>query len=87
LKKWLNSIQVKQQELHLHKFVIMVNGELKTYTNYDDIPETFDHVIEFIPDVPEPPHTEEQHDDIDKWTFRLHELMEREKYASSNKNR
>jgi hypothetical protein len=67
----------------VHKFVIMVNGELNTYTEYEDIPETFDHVIEFSPEVPPPPHTEEQHDEIDKWNFRLQALMEKER-ASSN---
>jgi hypothetical protein len=67
----------------MHKFVIMVNGELNTYTEYEDIPETFDHVIEFSPEVPPPPHTEEQHDEIDKWNFRLQALMEKER-ASSN---
>jgi hypothetical protein len=61
----------------------MVNGELNTYTEYEDIPETFDHVIEFSPEVPPPPHTEEQHDEIDKWNFRLQALMEKER-ASSN---
>ena len=62
----------------------MVNGELNTYTEYEDIPETFDHVIEFSPEVPPPPHTEEQHDEIDKWNFRLQSLMERERNASNN---
>lgn len=62
----------------MHKFVIMVNGELQTFTNYDDIPDEFDHVIEFVPEIPPPPHTEEQHDEIDKWTFRLQALMQRE---------
>jgi enterochelin esterase-like enzyme len=67
----------------MHKFVIKVNGNLETYTKYEDIPETFDHVIEFSPEVPQPPHTEEQHEEIDKWNFRLQALMEKER-ASSN---
>jgi len=69
-----------------NKFVIMVDGKLETYTNYDDIPDTFDHVIEFSPEIPEPPHTEEQHEEIDKWNFKLQALMEIER-ASNNKNR
>jgi enterochelin esterase-like enzyme len=67
----------------MHKFVIKVNGNLETYTKYEDIPETFDHVIEFSPEVPQPPHTEEQHEEIDKWNFRLQALLEKER-ASSN---
>jgi len=67
----------------MHKFVIKVNGELKTYTQYEDIPEKFDHVIEFSPEVPPPPHTEEQHEEIDKWNFRLQALMEKERARSN----
>ena len=69
-----------------HKFVVKRNGILETYTEYNDIPNDFDHVISFEPEVPEPPHTEEQHDEIEQWNDRLKELMEIE-YASSNKNR
>jgi hypothetical protein len=61
-----------------HEFVLLVNGELKTYTNYEDIPETFDNVIKFIPEIPEGPHTHEEHEELDKWNGRLQELMKRE---------
>ena len=30
----------------MHKFVIMKNNELFTYTNFEDIPLDFDHIIE-----------------------------------------
>ena len=61
-----------------HEFVILLNGELVTYTRYEDIPERFDNVIRFIPEIPEPPHTHEQHEEIDSWNGRLQELMKRE---------
>jgi hypothetical protein len=61
-----------------HEFVVLLNGELKTYTKYEDIPERFDNVIRFIPEIPEPPHTHEQHEEIDLWNERLQELMKRE---------
>ena len=69
----------------MHKFVIMVNGELITYNSYEDIPDDFDHVIEFVPEIPNGPHTEEQHEEIEQWNGRLQELMqkERNKYANS----
>jgi len=70
----------------MHRFVIKVNGELNTYTKYEDIPEDFDHVISFKPEIPEPPHTEEQHEEIEQWNLRLQKLMEKER-ASSNKKR
>ena len=67
-----------------HKFVILINGKLHTYENYEDIPEIFDHVIEFKPHVPLAEfHTEEDHNEISEWNNKLQELMKRERsYAS-----
>lgn len=62
----------------MHKFVILLNGELKTYTNYQSIPDSFDNLIEFSPEIPAGPHDESQHDEIDQWNSRLQELMKRE---------
>jgi hypothetical protein len=60
-----------------HEFVLLINGELKTYTEYEDIPEDFDNVIKFLPDVPH------DHDSPDIWSPRLQELIKREKNARS----
>jgi hypothetical protein len=62
-----------------HEFVILNNGILETYTKYEDIPESFDHVIKFLPEIPEGPHTPEQHEEIDQWNDKLQELMKRER--------
>jgi len=67
----------------MSKFIVKKDGELLTYTKYEDIPSSFDHVIEFMPTMPEPPHTDEQHAEMEQWGDRLAELMERER-ASSN---
>ena len=69
-----------------HEFVLLVKGELKTYTNYEDIPDEFDNVIKFIPEIPNGPHSHNEHDEIEKWNEKLQLLMEKER-ASSNKNR
>ena len=61
-----------------HRFVILVDGELKTYTEYESIPQSFDNVIEFIPSIPDGPHTHDEHDEIGLWNQRLKELMRRE---------
>jgi hypothetical protein len=63
----------------------MINGELFTYNRYEDIPDKFDHVIEFVPEIPNGPHTEEQHEEIEKWNDKLQLLVqkERSKYANS----
>ena len=66
----------------MHKFVIMKNNELFTYTNFEDIPLDFDHMIEFLPEIPPEPHTEEQHQEIQQWNGKLQQLMEIERARS-----
>ena len=61
-----------------HEFVLLVKGELKTYTNYEDIPDKFNNLIKFLPEIPEPPHTHEQHEELGLWNERLKELLKRE---------
>ena len=67
-----------------HEFVIRRNGQLETYTKYEDIPNDFDNVIKFIPEVPEPPHTDEQHEEIESWNAKLQALMEIERARSNS---
>jgi hypothetical protein len=62
----------------MHKFTVMIDGNLHTYTQYEDIPEDFDHIIEFIPKIPDGPHTDEQHEEIEQWHKRLQTLIEKE---------
>jgi len=65
------------------EFQFIVNGELVTYDKYKDIPETFEHVIKFLPDIPPEPHNEEEHEEIQEWNNKFQKLMEKER-ASSN---
>ena len=67
----------------MSEFQFIVNGELKTYTKYEDIPEEWDHMIKFVFDIPPEPHTEEEHEEIEEWNNRIKKLMEKER-ASSN---
>jgi hypothetical protein len=69
-----------------HRFIVMINGKLETFTNYEDIPDIFDHVIEFVPEIPPGPHTNEQHEEIESWIPKFQRLMEIE-YARSRKTR
>ena len=62
-----------------HKFVILIGSTLYTYENYEDIPKSFDNVIEFKPWIPDGPHTHDQHDEIESWNDKLKELMKRER--------
>lgn len=61
-----------------HKFTILLDGKLINYDRYEDIPLEFDNLIEFLPEIPPGPHTDEQHEEIDQWMNRLAELMKRE---------
>lgn len=61
-----------------HKFTILNGGKIETYSNFDDIPPSFDNIISFLPEIPEGPHTPEQHEEIDSWNDKLKELMKRE---------
>ena len=65
------------------EFQMIVDGELVLYDKYEDIPEKFDHVIRFIPDIPPEPHTEDDHDEMALWNIRLQELMEKERARSN----
>jgi len=70
-----------------NEFVILIDGELKTFDKYEDIPEVFDNVIKFLPASPTGPHTEEQHEEIHKWNDKLQKLMERERKNASRLQR
>lgn len=62
----------------MHKFVILIDGELKTYTSFEDIPLKFDNLIEFRPHVPAGPHSDSEHEIIESWNEKIQELIERE---------
>ena len=59
------------------EFQFIVNGELVTYDSWENIPEEFEHVIKFIPDVPPDPHTEDEHAEMEIWNTRLQQLLEK----------
>ena len=61
------------------EFIIKVNGELIRHNRAGYLPASFDHLIKFAPVAPEPPHTEEQHTAMSKYTDNLMEMMTREK--------
>jgi hypothetical protein len=69
-----------------HRFVIMRNDVIEVYDRYEDIPDDLDHVIEFLPEIPPEPHTEKQHEEIEKWPDLFLKLMEKA-YATSSEIR
>lgn len=66
-----------------HLFKLIVNGEMVTYDEYSKIPDIFDHVICFKPDISLGPHTPEEHEDISTWNEKLQKLMEKERNNAS----
>ena len=62
--------------------MIMRGNILAEYDLYENIPDNFDHVIEFLPDIPPGPHTQEQHKEIDSWNDKFLRLMEIERARS-----
>ena len=56
---------------------------IEVYDCYDDIPDDLDHVIEFLPEIPPEPHTQQQHKEIDAWPGLFNRLMEKA-YATSS---
>lgn len=61
-----------------HKFIVLKDDILINYDKYEDIPEFFDNLITFLPEIPLNPHTHDQHEEIEIWNIRLKELMKRE---------
>ena len=62
-----------------HLFLVRDGMEYLKFTKYEDIIESFDNFIRFEPEIPPEPHTEDQHEEIQKWPGRLKELMKRER--------
>ena len=68
------------------EYVIIKDGERGVYSDWNDIQDDFDHVISFLPDWPQGPHTEDEHAIMATFNGKLQELMEIER-ARSNQNR
>jgi len=47
------------------------------FTDFRSIPKNFKfkHVIKFLPNIPPPPHTVQQHEEIHLWNKRFEEMM------------
>ena len=59
------------------EFIVRVDGEEQSYTDYNDVPQEVEAVIKFLPNVPEDPHTLQQHEEISKWNEEMLGLVER----------
>ena len=58
-------------------FVVKVDGQTQSYTDYNEVPRTVDAVIKFVPSIPPDPHTVQDHENIAMWEGELKGMMER----------
>ncbi len=68
------------------KFIFLVDGySVREFNNYDEVPQDLNikEIICFLPDIPPPPHTVQQHEEIHLWDLEFTRLMEKT-YATSN---
>ena len=59
------------------EYIVKIGNKLFDYTNVDDIPEKFDHLIKFLPTLPPEPHSQEEHDLIDSFIPKMREIQKR----------
>jgi hypothetical protein len=60
-------------------YKVLIGQEVKTFYEYDDIPSEFDNLIMFAPEIPEGPHTDEEHEMIEQLNDKMKDVMSREK--------
>ena len=60
------------------KFVIRDEDKLIEFDRCGDLPDTFDHLISFEPNIPPTPHSVNDHEEMSKWTEYLQELVAKE---------
>ena len=61
------------------EYTVKIGNKLFDYTNVDDIPKEFDHLIKFLPKAPSGPHTEEEHEHIETFMSKFKEIQKRGK--------
>jgi len=77
----MNILQKKRGE-----FTFLTNDmEVVTFDNFNDIPDASEikEIITFLPEIPPPPHSVQQHEEIHLWNEKFQELL-KEIYATSN---
>ena len=61
------------------KFVIRDEDKLIEFDRCGDLPDTFDHLISFEPNIPPTPHSVNDHIAMSKWSEYLQELCSRQR--------
>ena len=69
------------------RYAVRIGNEVHRYTHWDQLPDTFDNLIEWVPDIPPEPHTEEQHGQIERLPALFREYLARETNARRDPDR
>ena len=54
-----------------------VDGSLGEAANWDDLPVEMEFIVRFEPTAPAEPHTQEDHDYLETFNAKIHEVMKR----------
>ena len=70
------------------RYAVVIGPDVHHYTHWDQIPDEFDNLVAFVPEIPPEPHTDAQHADIERLPAILRDIMARERRnARSNPDR
>lgn len=70
------------EQLGAGTFSVRVGSRLITVDHWDKLPERFDHLICFKPNIPDGPHTHEDHELISLVPEKFKELLARQRGSS-----
>ena len=60
------------------QYVVKIDNKTFEYTDANDIPKKFDHLIKFVPKEPSEPHSQKDHDYINTFPEKFKEVFARE---------
>jgi|TARA_B110000444_G_scaffold196073_1_gene186655 hypothetical protein len=68
------------------EFIVKIGTSFLEFSDYNDIPDEFDHLIKFVLIEPPEPHTQADHDYINTFTDKFQEVFKRGKEDNASSN-
>ena len=59
------------------EYIVKIGTSFLEFSDSNDIPDEFDHLIKFLPEIPPEPHTQEDHDYINSFVSKMREIEKR----------
>lgn len=63
------------------RYTIREGGVIHHFSHWGDLPDKFDDLIAWCPDIPPPPHTDEQHAEIAGLTDRFKQDWSKQRWV------